>query len=520
MCALRPLALVLALVLAAPIAGASPSRSDAPLLARVRAQLPSVERAARAAGSGSPEAVQAHYEAARDLEEGVRAVAAVSADCRDLRREALAFARAHVTQAEGFDRRQPPLVNASRRRAAATKVRLERALVRCRNGTPGAPGRGPNGAPTVRVLSPRPGGISFGPMRLETLVPSGASWAVIAVGKGGPGCTASGARRIDVTATDRLRVDLPLRPGRHDIAVWFCAQTKGSSPRVVGTGTVNGVWVLPASARSAATGRSPDRALSNRLRGVAAGFDGYSAVWYHDLLKGRTAAWNADARFPAASTVKLAVLVAALRTLGPSPEQGRFGYDLKAMTGWSSNLATNRLLGRIGRGSAAAGSRAAEAVLKELGARSSTFTGEYRVGTSITRPRAEPPRVSSRVTTARDLGRILYLIHAGATGRKSALTALKLERRRAQLALGMLLASEPYADNVGLVRGSVARSVPVAQKNGWLADARHTAAIVYVTVGPQLAILLTYRPRLTLAEAAAYAGEVLQVVLDRGTRRP
>ena len=39
-----------------------------------------------------------------------------------------------------------------------------------------------------------------------------------------------------------------------------------------------------------------------------------------DLRTGRGAAWNAGARFPAASTLKLAIAVTVLRTLEHKPE--------------------------------------------------------------------------------------------------------------------------------------------------------------------------------------------------------
>lgn len=512
---LGALLLASALVLCAANAGASQGRSDPPLVAKVGAGMRVVERAARVAGSGDPDAVQAHYDAARDLLEEVAAAVPASSACRDLRRHALALAGAHVLQAEGFDRLRPALAAEGRRRASAAKTRVENAVGGCRR-SPVSPGGGTAGPPTVALLRPRGGEISFGALRIEAVAPSGAKFAVVSTGGGAPSCGATGARRVELSTSGALRVDLPLAPGRHDVAASFCSPAS----RAVGTAVAPGRWVLPATARATAGAQPTDRALNRRLARVADGFDGYSAVWYHDLASGRTAAWNAEARFPAASTVKLAVLVAALRALGRDAGEGRFGYDLATMTSWSSNLATNRVLRRVGRGSSEAGSRIANTVLRELGARSSTFTGEYRVGTSAGRPSAEPPLVSSRVTTARDLGRMLYVLHAGAIGQRAALDILDLDRGRAQAALGMLLDSEPLGDNVGLVRGSVPRSLPVAQKHGWISSARHTAAIVYPAAGPELVVLLTYRSRLNLAEAAAYAADVLRVTLRPATRRP
>ena len=68
----------------------------------------------------------------------------------------------------------------------------------------------------------------------------------------------------------------------------------------------------------------------------------------HDLRTGTTAGWNSDARFPAASLVKLGVLAAALRRFGPYPERSAAWRDLRAMTATSDNRATNRLVDRLG----------------------------------------------------------------------------------------------------------------------------------------------------------------------------
>src|SRR5581483_5685541 len=99
-----------------------------------------------------------------------------------------------------------------------------------------------------------------------------------------------------------------------------------------------------------------------------------------------------DARFPAASLVKLALLVAGLGRLGPHPEQASGFYDLQQLTGWSSNLAANRLL-RTLAGSEQAGTQLAQNTLDRLGASSSTYTGDYRVGTALHHTTDAPDRL-------------------------------------------------------------------------------------------------------------------------------
>jgi hypothetical protein len=84
----------------------------------------------------------------------------------------------------------------------------------------------------------------------------------------------------------------------------------------------------------------------------------------------------------------------------------------------------------------------------------------------------------------------------------------------APLGLALLLASQPTRDNLGLLRPNLDRSTPLAQKNGWLNDARHTAAIIYRKSGPTIVVLLTYRPAITRPEAATFAAKVLKAVFN------
>ena len=78
--------------------------------------------------------------------------------------------------------------------------------------------------------------------------------------------------------------------------------------------------------------------------------------------------------------------------------------------------------------------------------------------------------------------------------------------------LRRLLASELRGNNVGLVRPFVPTGTPVAQKNGWIHDARHTAAIVYEPNAPRIVVVLTYAPNLRLATARRLGRAVMASV--------
>lgn len=249
-----------------------------------------------------------------------------------------------------------------------------------------------------------------------------------------------------------------------------------------------------------------DAELAGRLAAIGRGYGGWSAFWVHDLRTGRAAGWNSDARFPAASTVKLGVLAAALGRYGPQPERSAVWYDLRQLTGWSSNLAANRLVRRVG------GERAVERALHRLGAHSSTYPGPYRAGTAVLADAPKPPPHGHwRVTTARDLGRALYALQAAAAGNRWLQHRTGLTRHEATLALGLLVTSSSVGENRGLLRPFL-RGTPVAQKPGWLSDTRATAAIVYRVGRPVIVVVLVYRPGVTSGEAQALGRRVVEAL--------
>jgi len=262
---------------------------------------------------------------------------------------------------------------------------------------------------------------------------------------------------------------------------------------------------LPLSAGLARAAGPEDRSLSRRLGMLGRSFDGWAGFWVHDLATGRTARWNSDARFPAASTVKLGALAAALRRFGPHPEHSSFWYDLRQLAGWSSNLAANRLVDHVG------GTGEVEEELHRLGMWSSTYPGPYRAGSSVADAPNPPPQSHWRVTTAHDLGRALWRLQAGAFGNRYAQSLTGLTRHESELALRLLLSADPRGENAGLVRQSFP-GTPIAQKNGWISDARATAAIIYLRQGPKIAVVVVFKPGLTTSSARALSARFARLL--------
>jgi beta-lactamase class A len=241
--------------------------------------------------------------------------------------------------------------------------------------------------------------------------------------------------------------------------------------------------------------RRPDPTLAGRLAAAAARANGAAGIWVHDLTTGRYAGYQADARFAAASTVKLGALAAALRR-SPQPERSRWWYDVRQIGFWSSNLAANRIAAELGYGALADG-------LRRLGMTSSTYPGPYRATTAYS-----PPGPHTRVTTARDLGRALHRLHAGAHGDSRTLRLLGMTRRQALVGLRVLASAQPVGENAGLVRPWLPGAT-VAEKNGWLSDTRTTAAIVYRGGRATIVVVELYRPGVTYADAKRLGRDVL-----------
>jgi hypothetical protein len=396
---------------------------------------------------------QSQYDYARNLEASVAGRVDVCAG--STRRHA----RALVAEAEAFDRLDP----AAQKKAAA-RVRVSRSRLRT--------GCEPEDAePLPEVQSPQSGEVAFGG-RMVVRAPAGTHGFVV---------YANGRRIGRFPGGRSVPLAIDVAPGRYTLRVRFL-------PR--GEQVSRGVWIVPAHVGDFAT---PVERADPQLEKAGSSFRGWAGIWTHDLRTGRASSWNATAAFPAASTVKLGVLVAALRNYGA---RSAVSYDLRALTGWSSNLAANRLYRLLGFARVRDG-------LYALGMDASTYTGEYRVGTAL----GAPPRVSGRVTTARDLGRALFRLHAAALGRPFALAATKLTRREARAALGYLLSFDRAEAN----RGLLPLRYPTAEKNGWLNDAQHTAAVVYGPRGPKIVVLLTYRPGLGPVDARALGTRVYRL---------
>ncbi len=392
--ALNLLGLVLVGVAAQGVTAASPPTG--PATAKAFAAITGARDDAR---SGDPEQVQRRYEVAREVTDGLAAITPTP-PCRPLYEALAAAAHGSILATEGFDRRHTALRLRAERTVAAAITAYEGGVETCPGGIRAA------GRPTTGrdpLVAPLAAEAFFGEIQLT--VPSGTRQLEL-LWRGRPAL-----RLHDPPAGTRtLRLPDTSAAGRGTLTLTV------RSDRGTTRARTENVWLLPAGARRATVRERRDPGLTARLATLASSFPGFAGIYVHDMATGRTASWNAEARFPAASTVKLGVLAAALDRYGPRPERSPALYDMQALAGWSSNLAANRLLRLLGSGDLTRGRRAVETKLRRLGATRSTYPGAYRVGTARAAVPRRPPLVSARTTTAADLGRVLVVLQAAAAG--------------------------------------------------------------------------------------------------------
>ena len=219
----------------------------------------------------------------------------MSPGCRPLAQALLGYAGAVVSAAEGVDQLDGARVQAGRRLADAALARVDRlgadVHVARPAWRPSQPGE---------LTVPRAGEAFFGDVRAQRTT---GTWR---------GSTSTGSSCACSTAG----ADAPLhgctcRPGRYDLELRFFRRG-----RLVARSAAPDAYLLPATARQRRAALTTDARLQGELRALGAAFPGWAAIYTHDLRTGRAAGWNADALFPAASTVKLGVLAAVAPAAG------------------------------------------------------------------------------------------------------------------------------------------------------------------------------------------------------------
>ena len=256
-----------------------------------------------------------------------------------------------------------------------------------------------------------------------------------------------------------------------------------------------------------------DARLGAELLSLARGFGRTSGMFVQDLTSGLGAAWNAKARFPAASTVKLAIAATVLAEHRGIPAPRSYvGALLREMIIPSDDAAANALEIWLA-GSTSAGASEVNALMRSIGMTDSIMYGGYEV-TSLSRPipvrvEEQPAFGLGKYTTAADMAALHRAIWLASGNRGP----LHREQRgftsadaRHLLWLLAHVRDEPKLDRlVGERKG-----VHVLHKAGWINSARHDTGLVFWRGGVFVAAVMTWRPGGAGVSSDVLAGRVAQ----------
>ena len=339
--------------------------------------------------------------------------------------------------------------------------------------------------PPPAIVSPAPREVSYG--RVEGRVAPGTERVLVRVD----------GRLLATKPTARRRFALVVSLPHRDVTLRITA-VDGAGRRA--STAVGPVYGLP---RAAAPYEGPipplrgyeDPVLALTVRGLARRFPGLCGVFVQDLRTGAGASWNARARFPAASTLKLAIAVELLRQQRGIPAPGtRLGALLWRLLVYSDDRAANELLVAVG-GSISGGSARVNAMMRALALADSEMYGGYIVEDSLVR-RPIPLEVLGRpyfvgkYTTAWDMARLERALHLAAGARGALVWRFKggLTPSDARHLLYLLAHARTLGGLSLYLRGDAA----VLHKAGWTSKVRHDTGLVYTPSSAFVVTVLTW----------------------------
>ncbi len=358
----------------------------------------------------------------------------------------------------------------------------------------------PPPAPAPLVLAaPAAREVSFG--RVAGRVPRG-RWVVV---------VRVGARTLAVRSVAGGSFDFAVSLPRREVTVRVAAYRAHGRGR---SATVEHVYGLPRSASPRPVAGERDERLTADVRALRRSFPGTSAVYVEDLVGGRGAAWNARARFPAGSTLKLAIAVEALRSHTGKPEPGSYlDTLLRRMLIESDNGAANEVESLFGGGTRV------DELLRGVGLADTWMGGGYLRETAAahapipTRVESQPSFGCCKYTTAFDLARLLAWVHLAAGGRGPLIARYGRDFTQSDARyLLYLLAHVP--DRAKLGRFLAGGAYALLHKAGWISSARHDAGLVYWPGGVFVAVVMTWGRGVGIG-SDVLAGRVARTTLGR-----
>ncbi len=322
-------------------------------------------------------------------------------------------------------------------------------------------------------------------------------------------------KRLAARQLDDRRFTLRLTLPRGDVTVRVTTVARNGQRS---SAHVHDVFGLPPGSRPRVVTSRRDRGLERKLTPLVRGYAGTAGYYVQSLTGGSGAAWNAKARFPAASTVKLAIAAAVLAEYRGIPRPGsRIDGLLREMIVPSDDEAANSLLVWLD-GSTSAGAYRVNDLMRGIGLTDTLMYGGYATRTLSSRI---PVRVDEapafgvgKYTTAWDmtsLWRALWFASGGRGRLRASQPGFTPADARYLLWLTAHVRDQPKLD--ATLRRD--RNVDVLHKAGWISTARHDTGLVFWEGGVFVAGVMTYRSYGVSTASDRLAGRVAALTLER-----
>ena len=323
-------------------------------------------------------------------------------------------------------------------------------------------------------------------------------------------------KRLASKSLDGRRFTLHVRLPLGDVTVRVTTVARGGRRS---SAHVHDVFGLPAAARPRIVEGRLDRTLERKLDARVRKYAGTSAYYVQSLTGASGAAWNARARFPAASTVKLAIAATVLSRHSGTPPSGSYLDGLlREMIIPSDDAAANALLVWLG-GSTSSGAYRVNDLMRSLGLKDTLMYGGYEVIRSLSsripvRVDETPAFGVGKYTTAWDmtsLWRAIWLASGDKGPLRSSHSGFTAADARHLLWLTAHVRDQPKLDTT--LRSE--HGVEVCHKAGWISAARHDTGLVFWSGGVFVAGVMTYRPWGVSLSSDRLAGRVAAITLQR-----
>jgi beta-lactamase class A len=303
-------------------------------------------------------------------------------------------------------------------------------------------------------------------------------------------------RRVEVWADGRRRSSMSVLSGPRRVSVGLPVGRWQIVLRAVGAGgssrsTGRVMWVLPRSGgRAGTTDGRLDVRLQRDLESLTAGFPAVSGIYAQHLITGCGAAVNAAAPFPAASTLKAAILLDAVRR-----PAGASDALLDEMVLDSSDRAANQVLAIQGGGDGVLGAARVTETLRAVGLTEALVRRPYILDDDTKRAGPIPIDATSRpalytnfLASPVEMARLMISLHRGAIGvGKVRALGVRVETARGQILRRLL----EVRDRTKLVAG-IPVGMPIAHKTGFTTEVKHDVGVAYTRTGPVVITVMTW----------------------------